>query len=1439
MPLSGLADEIEFKVFRSHVKIPLIFLVPAAFLVTLYVVVYLGANSGWFRAQLTDTLHEQLGGHFSADVLSIDPTMTRVHLFGASLQTPEHEPVIDAEEVEVSLNPLVLLAGRLSVGNAHVRGAHVRTIFDESGKMGLFKALGMFADDEQPKPDKEGGLSVEFDSVDVVDSRYSFRRDGLEFEIPTVNIPNASILIAPQTIIMGIEKLDLPKINFVFDHEFIRMSEERGDWEFSVEDAKLRDWRWANDGFSVKNVSFYSQGVHMQAHGRMNFPSGEGPDTPTMTYDATAQAEVAYWSPLAQYFIRDAVHFSVPTFNVAARGSLKKIDGGAQFYADQIETAGLRFREVKGVLELHDEWINLHNVSADIHGGKIVVPQAYVNIFEVQYGAGGRFWGVNPRELMQDFKVDLPYLDGKAKGGFRVDGSVPFFPEHPSPTEPYKLVDSATRKLAEVTVTEDWVLKRANRELVPAAVATIKKGATTWVDFQRVVVPEGRVLLDGEPVRVDDLRLAYPTMTFEDGPDGRPIRISTEISDLRPWAAMYGLGGVQGALDVRLDFSGPLASPDATLSASNQDVPIRFPGTEIAADDLAFRVGLNQGRLSVHEASVKTRVGDASIAGWIDLLAPPISGRKMSGTGDSVFALRRTQPAQLEFKAENIDIGALNRLSDFVRVPGFGRVPVAGLLTTQGQVRGTLQEPAVNLQADLRRGSILGQSIPNAAVTASMRELDGHGRAVVVDEFLLDAESAGAFRGSGFYAFDQSYSFELRGEGTRFDSVVPLKLLSDQVRPSGELALNLHGEGSLDKPNVSGDISIQDFGVGSRDLGDLFLVLTTADDTIMIAGAAFPLVTLDAKFPLSPGESYGITLGMEQLDLTTLLPELSGSQALSSASATGEVKLSVEQDFSSWNARATMSQVEFETLGRSIKNDGPIVVEVEDGKNLRIEQLRIGSGNRYLSASGGLALDPLVFDLNLDGELDLSILNALRSALPKIFPPALIESSGALVIDASFRGPLEALRANGTMDFSRARFVVRGFDDPVYIGDGTVHFGGDRIFVNEDDPIVGTGLGGVFNLAGNLALRGERRGLLRAHAWSHNMKYRVPNTANVTFDTDLHLFARSINDPETWQIRGDVDVLDGLYYRDSSLIEQQVTGRVFGAFDRRTTRYEASIFEQVPMLSKIQFDVALRARDGFKIQNQIERLDLDLELRVDLRLRETLVDPNMTGDIEVISGIVGFQGEKFEVRSGTVRFAGEIGNPWVDVIAGADIRNRCRDQEFGDEFQTDLTLSGDLGGTREQYYHIILNLNGYADNLDIQFESNPYADQRDVLSLLLSGCTVDQLTASSASGPTLEIALGPLLGRIEKEIQDVVKVNEFTIMPGVERTQVRIGDRLSQRLSWNFQLDTGINEDAGGQRYQLEYKLSDRWAVELSERSKTESNNFLLDLKLKYRLPLN
>ncbi|MGM0555393.1 MAG: translocation/assembly module TamB domain-containing protein [Myxococcota bacterium] len=1419
--LDSLRDEIEVEVFRSHVKIPLIFLVPLAFLASLYAGLYLYANSEGFEVDIMDLLHQQLGGQFAAEEIVVDPSLVRVHIYNAEVATPEGDPTITAEEAHAEINPLLLLVERISFSEARVRGADVHLGFDEQDNLNLLEALGVETDDEDDEEVDQDGIAVEFSSITVEDSKFSFEMEDFRFDIPHVNIPQASISIEPDNLLMSVPRLYVDAIDFTFEPELMGLGPEYGDWEFTVRYVDIDNWRWVADGFAVEHVGLYSEGVQMDARGQMAFPSGD--DTPDMTYEGVATASAPMWTPLLQYFVDETIHFEVPEIVVATEGDLERVDAGAEVYASVLETSGLYFEDVRGSVALRNHWVEVFDATADLHGGTIDIPYAWVNIYDITYGALGTFEGVNPRSVINDFDVDLPWVDGRMSGGIELSGGLP--PDLEYSFDDHRTIQNLVeRKYADVEVTEDIVLRRRNQQLFPGTVARLERGSRFWVDPERVALPSARLMLGADAFVIEDFLFDYEYMRFGPTTPGSPTRISADLKDLGPWFEMYGVEGVTGSAHLHTTVVGPVASPDVSMRVAEQDAAIELPEATVAADELALDLRLRDGRLSINEARVRTGLGKASASGWIDVLDPNPPQHLID---EGEFALRRTHPADLNVAVEDVDLRAAAALGGL-------DVPVRGELDAEGALAGSLENPQGSFGARVRQADVAGQQIPYA-------ELDGtvEREGVVVNKLTVDAAGAGTFDAEGQYGFDETYTFNFRGDGINLSQVAALQDLPESLQPKGRGEVRLHGAGSIDEPTVAGDMRMRSMELGARDLGDAALVVDTVDDTVYVTGALLPLVTLQLEVPLDESSPYYVRVGMEELDLTDAVDELARSRAVSSFTTTGMLEIFMEKDFSRYQILSYLTDVDMRTMGRRIRNRGPLVFGINNGEMLQIQQATIGTRNRFVTLEGGVILDPLLLDVSAQGSLDLSLLTTARRAFPSYFPSSFVESRGKLTADASFRGPPDNIVADGFVSFDRAEISIRDLPEPIRFTQGEVRFRRNRIFVPEDKQLRGGALGGLFRVHGELSMVDRELGRLDVRGWTHNMNYRISDTANVTFDTDLRIRARNVYDFSTYLVSGGIDVLDGRFYRNISLVEEEVTGRVLGAFNRQTERYEASLLDEVPELRNIEMDLAVRARDGFTVENEIDRLSLDLELRIDLRLRETLGDPSLSGNIDVIDGGVTFQGEVFDVRSGTLRFTGKPENPYIDIIAGADVKNRCREGRLSDDFDTDIDLTGDLEQTEQQEYHVILNITGKADNLNVQLDSNPYADQRDILSLLLTGCTVDQLTASSASGPTLEIALGPLLGRIEKEVQDVVKVSEFSIMPGVERTQVRIGDTLTRRLSWNFQLESGISETAGGQRYELEYKLSDNWSAELSERSQGEGNDLLIDLKLRYRLPLD
>ena len=484
--------------------------------------------------------------------------------------------------------------------------------------------------------------------------------------------------------------------------------------------------------------------------------------------------------------------------------------------------------------------------------------------------------------------------------------------------------------------------------------------------------------------------------------------------------------------------------------------------------------------------------------------------------------------------------------------------------------------------------------------------------------------------------------------------------------------------------------------------------------------------------------------------------------------------------------------------------------------------------------------------MQLSGALDLDLINLARNVYPDYMPTDLLEARGSVGFDGEVRGTLEQLLVEGKMDWAKSQFRLRGFSDPLVVESGTIEFASDQITIAKKDALVGSFLGGDFSIHGDLGLSNFMPTTLDLKLWTDNISYSSPGVANVTLDTDLTFRAEQLLELDTWKVSGVVEFIDGLFYQNISVFERELTGRILGAFDRKTEVYEASVFDEFPELGEVEFDLQILARDGFKLKNQIERFVLDLEFRIGLKLANTLENPQLTGDIEVIDGVVLFQGERFNVTTGVVRFSGDPSNPFIDVVAVADIANACSATSEGEQFTGTLALNGAVttaDETREETYQISLNVRGTPDNLDITYNSNPFADQRDIISLILTGCTVDLLTASSASQPTLETLLGPLIGRLEREIQEFVSVEEFNIVPGIERAQVRISDNLTRRLSWQFQLDKSFNEaNSTGQTSTLEYQFTEQLSAQASESTYSDlntSNRFQIDLRLKLRIPLD
>lgn len=1476
-------EDIELKVLGSHIKIPMIFLVPAMLMASLYVILYFLANSTFALRQIEAILHQTMGGHFAVKELVVEPDLSDVHLYGVDILDSKREFVADARQLHASVNTSLLLTKRLELDVGHLIGANVRLRIGKDG-LNLLDALGLNKPKEEPPEPKKPGegppLAIHLTGLKVEDSKFTMVVDDVfEFTVQEVNIPHGEVHVDDGGLFMQVDRWRAPRTDFRFYRNLFGFPEEAGDWAFTMRDFDLRGWRWSNTGWAAEQLSANVEGYKIKLAGQMDYPGTEE----IMTYRAEADIEAPLWSPMIQYFVRDSIHFDIPTLHVATHGSLQFIRGMAEVFAKRVDVAGLVAEDVSARLALNDEVVTVEEGSAKFYGGQAKINYAFFNLFQTRYGADVSFVDVNPAGALRDLGADLTFMDGKASGALMAVGKVPASRELKLKDDGISpLLAHATDRWVEVTVTDDVTLERDHIELVPFKRVKLMKGSRAWVDLDRVVIPNAQVRMDQDRVNLEDFSLNYLDMKLEPRFGAQGAKANASIADLTPYLELYGVKGINtGPARLNATAVGPLLTPNATLRAevSTPGFQDKLQGKMARAD-----IDVERGKVHVNQLEVETPLGSASAQGWIDLLE---AGPSPSGNAKlPMYRPKREAKTELSAKLSKVKLPIIK--------PFLPKgVMLNGELNADAVILGALNRPLVCLQADVDDGEAMGQRIRELSVRGELRDrgvdracpqrfglsadpVAPAVRTATLQRLDVDLGPAGRMRAKGAWRFDETFEGVIDAQQLDLSQLDLVRSLPISVLAKGDIFLR--ASGSLKAPKIGGSVRLKGIQVAELSLGDLALVANTIatpsidpetgdsieEHTVHLTGSLLPWLSVEVELPLAPEEAIYAKVGLDELNLLELIRQsgldgrvsgLGQLRRLRQLRMSGALELYYYRDQISpgFSVLATLPKLVVGPPGLALSNqdtislgytrqDGPDGTPITD--LVTIEHFSLGARDKYLTVVGSYTPPDNFLDINATGDVDLGIVDALVRAIPDVMPDEISSLEGELSLDTSLSGTPSTLRVDGFVELGKTLVQLRSLSDPLNLTNGRVVFAQEKVSIPQDKAVRGEILGGSFSLWGDVGLEQFMPSTADLKLWSHNMSYSVPDVASVTFDTNLRFLAKDLWDMSSWTVGGEVDFLDGLFYQNISVFEKELTGRVLGAFNRKTEVFEASVLDQLPELKKINLDVTARARDGFRLKNQIERFDLDLEFRFELNVFKNLADLGLSGEIEVVDGSIIFQGKSFLVRTGLVRFEGDPTNPFIDVIAGADIRNVCKNSQTTQDLTPPIGLTTNTDNNQQDIYHISLNVRGYPNNLNLLYESTPYVDQRDVISLILTGCTVDLLTASSASQPTLETILGPLIGRLEREIQDVVKVEEFTIVPGVERTQVRISDSFTRRLSWKLQFDTQYN-DASGQYAELQYKLTDLLSLQLSEGSITDQNattnntRLTVDLKLKLHLPLD
>ncbi len=176
------------------------------------------------------------------------------------------------------------------------------------------------------------------------------------------------------------------------------------------------------------------------------------------------------------------------------------------------------------------------------------------------------------------------------------------------------------------------------------------------------------------------------------------------------------------------------------------------------------------------------------------------------------------------------------------------------------------------------------------------------------------------------------------------------------------------------------------------------------------------------------------------------------------------------------------------------------------------------------------------------------------------------------------------------------------------------------------------------------------------------------------------------------------------------------------------------------------FDLALRIRADNRLF--ITGMGLESEWRANITIGGTTANPTIGGNATVVRGTYDFAGRRFTINRGTIRFQDrQLSNPTIDIGATANAEG--------------ITA--------------ILNISGTAQAPRIAFTSSPALPQDEVLSRILFGSAVTNLSATEA------IQLAAALNSLRGAGGGLNPLGKLRTVVGIDRLRILSADDASGR----------------------------------------------------------
>lgn len=468
---------------------------------------------------------------------------------------------------------------------------------------------------------------------------------------------------------------------------------------------------------------------------------------------------------------------------------------------------------------------------------------------------------------------------------------------------------------------------------------------------------------------------------------------------------------------------------------------------------------------------------------------------------------------------------------------------------------------------------------------------------------------------------------------------------------------------------------------------------------------------------------------------------------------------------------------------KKLAASSPFAISYESG-NFEIEDVKINTPYGAVNVGGTTSISGQL-EIDVSGEMEVGDFALQLQAIEKL--------GGRLIFNSVISGDIKSPEILASISVNDGMVRFKGFPYDLEEIESTMILSSEHLYIEnlkgmlQESPFVGGG-----------AIRHEKfipkdidlhldigETALTYPRW---LSSRAKGRITVTGNSDEVILG------------GEIEVLRASYTENIELKLKDIIKKIR---QKMIVRKDGEKKEN----KKLKLDFHFRADDSLFINNNLA----NAEFKGYLNLAGKVNELSLFGELETLRGKLYFRNREFSTSRGIISFADpERITPFFDITADAKIKD----------------------------YNISTNLIGSPDDYKLEFSSDPYLEEKEIVSLITFGYTGNELEGKGTEMTSIEAASIILEGELESKVKKYFGFDRFQIDPyysesaGSSEARVTVGKELRENLSATYSRGISTLED---EEVKLEYRLFENLSLEGSWTSTEEYvGSFGGDVILRY-----